>query len=602
MEVPGPSHQDSTSNELLRCFREIMDAVRKLSDTDWKALNEGVPIKFSKLQFAALCTDIVRSVLGCLLIDSLLLSTMERIGMEEVLLVAENLKQELGDATTSTSPAQMSPEDPADRIDNKAAEVFSEMSAAMKEAIRRVASDKRGKGRDAQVASKKASFGQEVQTKIVAWEMPSSLSDSLPEGGGQSKVLTDSMLVDVDCASSSNVGKCSANVFKTIKNKVTRFFKVSKKTSPDKDTKQTPPSSNEMAKLSNQGTLGAKEESSVQSSTSSESASTTVKEADLLEDPVADVQPDVPLEATASRFVEDTPRPSKPCSSARRFFRRVQKRVRGFVSALRRSESPKKETASEPSRVHRSRSDSILDTAWVRNVQQKDSLPGLSPLLMMFVEESIRRLLVDLLRHHSLPLGRSDLPNVPEFGSNDIGIYDKFTVAVGGLTQTLAHLVMESFKTSSGEVNLPGVKQVDQSVISDVCTVSTKPGRSSTPACSALVREPVGSSPAQVKDTCIPDEVPAPVEKRGSGLPVTKMSKAYKFILSLKRSDKVHPVYLESVTHRRPLSGDLQEGSRGTPEVSASSSKKLRGRLRRMFSALSKAVPKPFKHRSTPAE
>ncbi|XP_062866684.1 uncharacterized protein LOC134329372 [Trichomycterus rosablanca] len=202
---------------------------------------------------------------------------------------------------------------------------------------------------------------------------------------------------------------------------------------------------------------------------------------------------------------------------------------------------------------------------------------------MMFVEKSIRRLLVDVL-------GQSLSSVVPAHTGWSTCIHDNFTVAVGGLTRTLGRLVMESFKTSSGS-----------SSISDVRTVSTKPGRSPTPACSALVRQPAGKI-VQVSDTCVPDEVPAPVEKRGSGLPVIQANKAHKFILYLKRSNKVHPVCLESVSHQRSSSKDLQEGSRGTPAVSASSSKKFRRRLRGMFSALSEAVPNPFKHRPPPAE
>ncbi|XP_062874097.1 uncharacterized protein LOC134335490 [Trichomycterus rosablanca] len=384
---------------------------------------------------------------------------------------------------------------------------------------------------------------------------------------------------------------------------------------------------------SNQGMHGANKESSAQSSLFSESTSTTIKEADLLEDPVVDVQSDVLVESTASSIVEETqakpgktPTTRKLCSAARRFYRGVQKRVCGFVSGLRRSDSPRKET-SKPSHGHCSQSDSILDTAWVRNVEQEDSLPALSPLLMIFVEKAIRRLLIDVLGPH--PLGQSDLLTVAEFGSSSAvpahtrkstGIHDKFTYAVGGLTQMLGRLVMESFKTSSGKVNLPVasrvkpvIKQVNQTVISHVRTTSTKSGKSPTPACSALVSEPMGEidcglenrshfSPIQVSDNCSPDEVPATKEKRGSGLPVTNASEAHMFILILKKSNKVHPVGLESVSHQRSSVGDLQEASCGTPEVSASSAKKLRGRLRGMFSAFSKNFPNPFKHCPTPAE
>ncbi|MCI4377832.1 hypothetical protein PGIGA_G00208400 [Pangasianodon gigas] len=142
----GACTQDSTSDQRLKCFRDIMDVVLHLSDEEWMAVTRDMTKKVTKLEFAALCTKIVMSAASSA-IRRLLTPLMESFGIDSILQANDKLKKmpeskwrKWSDSDTS---AQRSPMETSDFICQLVQRVVTQTTAAMLKAIRRVASGRR---------------------------------------------------------------------------------------------------------------------------------------------------------------------------------------------------------------------------------------------------------------------------------------------------------------------------------------------------------------------------------------------------------------------------------------------------------------------------
>ncbi|XP_053089526.1 uncharacterized protein LOC128318168 [Pangasianodon hypophthalmus] len=142
----GACTQDSTSDQRLKCFRDIMDVVLHLSDEEWKAVTRDMTKKVTKLEFAALCKKVVMSAASSA-IRRLLTPLMESFGIDSILQANDKLKKmpeskwrKWSDSDTS---AQRSPMETSDFICQLVQRVVTQTTAAMLEAIRRVASGRR---------------------------------------------------------------------------------------------------------------------------------------------------------------------------------------------------------------------------------------------------------------------------------------------------------------------------------------------------------------------------------------------------------------------------------------------------------------------------
>ncbi|KAB5579771.1 hypothetical protein PHYPO_G00198810 [Pangasianodon hypophthalmus] len=142
----GACTRDSTSDQRLKCFRDIMDVVLHLSEEEWKAVTRDMTKKVTKLEFVALCTKIVMSAASSA-IRRLLTPLMESFGIDSILQANDKLKKmpeskwrKWSDSDTS---AQRSPMETSDFICQLVQRVVTQTTAAMLEAIRRVASGRR---------------------------------------------------------------------------------------------------------------------------------------------------------------------------------------------------------------------------------------------------------------------------------------------------------------------------------------------------------------------------------------------------------------------------------------------------------------------------
>ncbi|MCI4389828.1 hypothetical protein PGIGA_G00103370 [Pangasianodon gigas] len=142
----GACTQDSTSDQRLKCFRDIMDVVLHLSDEEWKAVTRDMKKKVTKLEFAALCTKIVTSAASSA-IRRLLTPLIESFGIDLILQAKDKLKKRAESKwrkwSDSDASAQRSPTETSDFICQLVQRIATQTKAAMLEAIRRVASGRR---------------------------------------------------------------------------------------------------------------------------------------------------------------------------------------------------------------------------------------------------------------------------------------------------------------------------------------------------------------------------------------------------------------------------------------------------------------------------
>ncbi|XP_034166093.2 uncharacterized protein LOC113528171 [Pangasianodon hypophthalmus] len=142
----GACTQDSTSDQRLKCFRDIMDVVLHLSDEEWKAVTRDMKKKVTKLEFAALCTKIVTSAASSA-IRRLLTPLIESFGIDLILQAKDKLKKREESKwrkwSDSDASAQRSPTETSDFICQLVQRIATQTKAAMLEAIRKVASGRR---------------------------------------------------------------------------------------------------------------------------------------------------------------------------------------------------------------------------------------------------------------------------------------------------------------------------------------------------------------------------------------------------------------------------------------------------------------------------
>ncbi|KAK3515253.1 hypothetical protein QTP70_013016, partial [Hemibagrus guttatus] len=124
-----------------KCFRDIRDVIFGLSDEDWRAVSRDLSYKFTKLELAILCSTLVK-ILSSLVIECVLPSLIDAVGLEAVLCTEIKLREN-GDE--SRSGAQGSPENPSDYVSSFIRGLVSQVREAMKRTLMKFSSVKTSK-------------------------------------------------------------------------------------------------------------------------------------------------------------------------------------------------------------------------------------------------------------------------------------------------------------------------------------------------------------------------------------------------------------------------------------------------------------------------
>ncbi|XP_036445964.1 uncharacterized protein LOC118821459 [Colossoma macropomum] len=263
-----------------------------------------------------------------------------------------------------------------------------------------------------------------------------------------------------------------------------------------------------------------------------------------------------------------------------------------------------------PSRVWKRSSDSVLDASWVRKNLLRDPVQVPSSLVCVFVDESVKTLLLHLLSLNSAST-RAGSKGQDRHSDKSAGSQCAITGAESRLTKALTDsqsriedpllLLVDSEQTKPERSQ--DVSPLDFKSPAVSPTTSSRAG--STMAKETLDNhiisskdyETYSSSSSPLNDHRSSDPNPVAVKKSSRGFHFILCKKAPVFSPGVKKSSKVCPAGMMSDHHQSTSSsGNLQKS-----EQRESAFRKTRKRLSRIFTAIRKALPNPFQCMTPPS-
>ncbi|XP_036416234.1 uncharacterized protein LOC118800168 [Colossoma macropomum] len=279
----------------------------------------------------------------------------------------------------------------------------------------------------------------------------------------------------------------------------------------------------------------------------------------------------------------------------------------------------------DPSHVWKHSSDSVLETAWVRSSLLRDPIQVLSSLVYVFVDDSVKSLLLHLLRLNPAFSRVADQSASFTFSDRHLkrssaGFEGQNSEKSTGFTEAQNHFT-EALTDSQSKMENPlsllvksehSERNHDVSVL-DVKSVCVSPTTSST-AGTAMGRETLENLSISSQQYEIYSSSCSPVSESSPYYPNPldmKKRRVFRFIVGklaplfsirLKKSGKVCPAGLVSDSHQSPsTSGNLQKSSQRESKVLMTPFKKTSNRLSRIFSAIRRALPNPFQCLTPPS-
>ncbi|KAB5584443.1 hypothetical protein PHYPO_G00107590 [Pangasianodon hypophthalmus] len=529
----GMRPQESMPDKRLKCFRDIKDIVLGLNDEEWTALTKDLPNKYTRLDFAVLCTKIVRDV-STSAVQGILPTLIDTVGKEKFRLTAAKFKQRAEGRVTT---AARSEEDPLDLICNIIEGVVIEIKNAMKNAILKVASD---------------------------WMQPSQSGLHSPSLGQLSHRLdkTDShsrMMADVD----SYTEEVTPDHFHQIcTNSVCDVLQKWMDSSSMSATSSMPQSSVLTPDIACSSAVPETSTDLVVEISISEDGTITEK-------PFSGVETDKPAEVHV-----DTVRNQLKNLMSDEAIQRHAKEITALTSKIFRN-------MIGPN-LGRSFSDSALEMVFAHTSLLRE--PSLSPLVNIFLDESMQHLLQHLL---------SVKPTLTDMALQSTSCdKDKLSgfQALSNFSKTLRNFVVKCFHTKSsrsGKRENVEPEQMDSNTIRHILT-SAKPSSRIPSVLSSETLDDPGTSNQKRQSHDLNfsslDEVSAPAGvKRRTGFHFIVGKKAPLIRVQTKKQRKVCPIY-KMTDHNQPTSsGSLHGDSCSEPKASESSSFQS---LHRMFSAI----------------